>query len=78
MLHQQVTRPDLPIVGTGSRRFNSRCAVVLGHVRLKHLGVGAGGGLPARLLLRGIEVVGEVLGVAVADFPAGGETCFCL
>ena len=40
---------------------------------LELFGVGAGGGLPARDLFDRVEVVGEVFGVRVADFPAGRE-----
>lgn len=54
----------------GGRR---RGAVVLGHVGFELFGVGAGGGLPAGFFGRGVEVVGEVFGVGVADFPGGGE-----
>lgn len=47
--------------------------VVLGHVDLELLGVGAGGGLPAAVLVGRVEVVGQVLGLRVAHFPVGGE-----
>ncbi len=43
------------------------------HVDLELLGIGAGRGLPARRLLGGVEVVGEVLGVGVADLPVGRQ-----
>lgn len=52
--------------------------MVGGHVVLQLLRVGAGGGFPAGDLVGGVEVVGQVLGVGVADLPAGGETCVSL
>lgn len=48
-------------------------AVVLGHVDLELLGVGAGGWLPAAVLVGRVEVVGQVLRLRVAHFPVGGE-----
>ena len=53
-------------------------AVVLGHVKLELLRVGAGGRLPAAVLLGGIEVVREVLAVAVSYFPVRWESGFSL
>ena len=50
--------------------------VVCGHVGLDEGWVCAGGGLPAGFLGGGVEVVGEILGVGVADFPAGREAGF--
>lgn len=44
-----------------------------GHVGFEGFGVGARGGLPAGFFAAGVEVVGEVFGVGVADFPRGGE-----
>lgn len=44
-------------------------AVVGGHVVLELVGVGAGGGLPVGDLVDGVEEVGEVLRLGVADFP---------
>jgi len=43
--------------------------VVYGHVRFYFLRVGAGGWFPAGFLGGGIEVIGEVLRIGVADFP---------
>lgn len=45
-------------------------AVVLGHVNLELLNIGARRGLPARVLLCRIEVVGQVLAAAVAHLPS--------
>lgn len=45
------------------------------HVGLEFVRVGSGRGFPARLFGGGIEVVGEVLRVGVAHFPAFWETC---
>lgn len=47
--------------------------MVFGHVQLELLRVGAGGRLPARVLLTRVEVVRQILAVAVAHFPARGE-----
>lgn len=80
MLHQQVGSPDATL-GDGGARGLARAVrrgglVVDGHVDLELLGVGALGGLPARDGLLGVEVVGEVLAVAVADLPACGKAGF--
>lgn len=48
----------------------------LGHVDLELVNVGAGGGLPAGSLGRAVEIIREVLGLGVADFPVFGETGF--
>ena len=50
--------------------------MVDGHVGFYFLGVGAGGWFPAGFFGAGVEVVGEVFGVGMADFPLGGETGF--
>ena len=50
--------------------------VVQGHVCFYFFGIGAGGGFPAGFLCRGVEVVGEVFGVGVADFPGWGQAGF--
>ena len=50
--------------------------VVQGHVGFYSFGIAAGGGLPAGFFGVGVEVVGEVFGVGVADFPGGGEAGF--
>ena len=52
------------------------CGVVEGHVCFYFFGIGAGGGFPAGFFGGGVEVVGEVFGVGVADFPGGGEAGF--
>ena len=52
------------------------CGVVQGHVCFYFFGIGAGGGFPAGFFGGGVEVVGEVFGVGVADFPGGGEASF--
>ena len=61
--------------GGGERRVGggAAAAVVLRHVGFYLVRVCAGGGLPAGFLGGGVEVVGEVFGVGVADFPLGGE-----
>ena len=61
--------------GGGGRRVGggAAAAVVLRHVGFYLVRVCAGGGLPAGFLGAGVEVVGEVFGVGVADFPLGGE-----
>jgi len=47
--------------------------VVGGHEGFQGFGVGACRGLPAGFFGAGVEVVGEVFRVGVADFPGGGE-----
>lgn len=47
--------------------------MVLAHVDLELVGIGARGWLPSRLFGLGVEVVGKVFGVGVADFPSGRE-----
>ncbi len=47
--------------------------VVQGHVGFYFFGIGAGGGFPAGFFGGGVEVVREVFGVGVADFPGWGE-----
>lgn len=51
-------------------------AVVLSHVNLELFGVSAGGRLPARVLFGMVEVVWQVLALAVAHFPVGREAGF--
>jgi hypothetical protein len=61
---------------SGRRIAATRCCaarMVFGHVQLELFGVGVGGGLPARSLVDKVEVVGEVLAVAVADLPVGRQ-----
>lgn len=57
--------------GLGGARSSG--SVVLGHVGLEHLGVGSWWGLPAGVALAAVEVVRQVLGVAVANLPVLGE-----
>lgn len=67
---------DLASVDTSGGIVGGSCtggAVVLGHVVLELLGVGAWWGLPAGVAVEAVEVVWQVLGVAVADLPVGGE-----
>ena len=45
-----------------------------GHVGFYLVRVRAGGWFPAGFFGGGIEVVGEIFGVGMADFPLGGET----
>lgn len=73
MLDQQVGGTDLALVRSTAGATRGGGAVVLGHVDLELLGVGAGGRLPAAALLDGVEVVGQVLGLGVTHFPVGGE-----
>ena len=80
MLNQQVACTDLAISALAIHRlgFDLRSAVVLSHVALELLGIGSLRRLPSRLFLGFVEIVGEVLGLRVADFPAGWETCVSL
>lgn len=48
--------------------------MVGGHVVLELFAVGARGGLPSRGSLDRVEVVGQVLGVGVANLPVWRET----
>lgn len=65
---------DLAVFADGRRvGGGAAAAVVLRHVGFYLVRVCAGGGLPAGFLGGGVEVVGEVFGVGVADFPLGGE-----
>ena len=52
------------------------CGVVQGHVCFYFFGIGAGGRFPAGFLGGRVEVVGEVFGVGVADFPGRGQAGF--
>ena len=47
--------------------------MVLGHVGFELFGVGARGRLPSGLFGGAVEIVREVFGVGVADFPGGGK-----
>lgn len=57
----------------GGNGVGGGCGVVERHVCFYFFGVRAGRGLPAGFFGEGVEVVGEVFGVGVADFPGGGE-----
>lgn len=81
VLDQQVRGPDLTAFaggaaggGGGAVGVGGRGGVVGRHVGFELLGVGAGGRLPAGFLSPRVEVVGEVFGLRVADFPTGRET----
>lgn len=73
VLDQQVGGADLVIRDAGNGAGAGAGAVVGGHVVLELLGVRARRRLPSRDFVGGVEVVGEVLGVGVADFPVGGQ-----
>lgn len=51
-------------------------AVVGCHVGFYFVRVSAGGWVPAGFFGRGVEVVREVFGVGVSNFPLGGKTGF--
>lgn len=74
VLDQQVGGANLALRDTRDGAGALAGAVVVGHVVLQLLAVGAGRGLPSRHLVGGVEVVGQTLGVGVAHFPVGGET----
>jgi hypothetical protein len=73
MLDEQVATANLALtLATG---LGASCwGVVRRHVELKCLGIGVRRRFPPRLLGSGVEVVGEVLGVRMTNFPTGGET----
>lgn len=74
MFHQQVSGADLALAAAAASAGGARRgAVVLCHVDLELVGVGAWRGLPAAVAVGRVEVVRKVLGLAVAHFPAGGE-----
>lgn len=52
--------------------------MVLGHVLFQRVGVAAFRWFPSRDFVGGIEVVGEILAVAMANFPARREAGFDL
>lgn len=74
MLHQQMCRSDFPVFGRARSGRVGGGTVVKGHVGFYLVRVRARGGFPAGFFGGGVEVVGEVFGVGVADFPLGGET----
>ena len=57
--------------GWGARRAVMSC-----HVGFDFFGISAWGRVPARFFGVNVEVVGEVFGVGMADFPLSGETGF--
>lgn len=69
---------DEQVGGANLARLSALCyqapTMVLCHVHLELLRVGPRWGLPARVLLRGVEVVGQVLALAMANLPIGGES----
>jgi hypothetical protein len=75
VLDEQVGGADLALGGVGQGAL-ARGGVVSGHIVLEAVGVGALRRLPARDLVDGVEVVGQVLGVGVANLPVGGEPGF--
>ena len=81
MLHKQVRRPDAPLRHRDAALPVPRPLrpagglVVVRHVDLQLLRVCPLGRLPSRDGLLGVEVVRQVLAVAVADLPAGGQAC---
>lgn len=78
VLDKQVGSADFALGNAGDGAGTGAGAMMGGHVMLELVGVGAGRGLPSRDLFSVVEVVGEVLGVGVADFPVGGEPGFSL
>ncbi len=66
-------RSDFAIFGGSRRGRVGGGAVVEGHVGFYLFGVRAGRWFPAGFFGGGVEVVGEVFGIGVADFPLGGE-----
>ena len=67
-------RSDFPIFGGARSGRVGGGAVVQGHECFYFLRVGARGWFPAGFFGGGVEVVGEVFGIGVPDFPLGGET----
>ena len=78
MLNKKVGCANLVLGDTGDGPGARTSAVVGGHVVLELLGVGACRGLPSRDLVGRVEVVGEVLGIGVTDFPVGRQPGFSL
>jgi hypothetical protein len=75
MLDKQMACADLASiqVTVGRSLDQLGVTVVLGHVAFQLLGVGSWRRLPSGLFLRVVEVVGQVLGVRVTNFPSGWE-----
>lgn len=83
VLDEQVGSSDLSTIsrasiGTAGIGPDLWSRVVLCHVGLELLSVGSRGWFPSRQFLAFVEVVGEVLGVGVSNFPSSGETVICL
>lgn len=73
VLDQQVAATDLAL--TLARGLWASCgSMVLRHVQFQFLSVGVGRRFPARFFGGGVEVVGEVLGVGVANLPASRKS----
>lgn len=67
-------RSNFPIFGGARSGRVGRGAVMKGHVCFYLIGVRAGRWFPAGFFGGGVEVVGQVFGVGVPDFPLGGES----
>lgn len=74
VLHKKMRSTDLALRDSRDSTRSRPCAMMGGHVMLELLGVGSLWGFPSRDLLGGVEVVGEVLGVGMANFPVGRKT----
>lgn len=74
VLDEQMRRADLALGDTRDGLVPGAGAVVSGHVVLELLAVGSCGRLPSRDLLGHVEVVGELLGLGVSNFPVGRES----
>jgi hypothetical protein len=73
MLHQQVGAPNLARDREVCCRDTLR-AVVICHILLECIRVGAGWGLPSRVFSFGVEIVREVLCIGTAHLPTLGQT----
>ena len=73
MLYEQMGSSNLAVFGPAAGR--NAAAVVLGHVDFELLDIGAERGLPAGVLFGGVEVVRQLLAVAMAHLPSGGQAC---
>jgi len=77
VLDQKVRSPDASLGNVDALGLDVAPrvrAVMVRHVVLELVGIGALGWLPAGNGFYCVEVVGEVLAVAVADLPVGRET----
>jgi hypothetical protein len=77
MLHEQVAAADLAL-SLSTDVILGCCRVVSCHVFLECLGIGVRRRFPARFLGRGVEIVGQVLGVRVTNLPARWKSCSSL